>query len=119
MNFIMNVCVVAVVNNIQSCLKLSKLSWFCQAAVECGFSVNKEVEVENMKQQTLVAHRVICDHIKNVEGILNVDLNKDLLLSATMSRQRYDAFLEQERQNRTSQLEHKKEKMSFGRNGRD
>ena len=81
-----------------------------QAAVECGFSVNKEVKVENMKQQTLVAHRVICDHVTNVEGILNVDLNKDLLLSARMSRQRYDAFLEQERQNRTSQLEQKKRK---------
>ena len=81
-----------------------------QAAVERGFSVNKEIEVENMKQQTLVAHRVICDHVTNVEGILNVDLNKDLLLSARMSRQRYDAFLEQERQNRTSQLEQKKRK---------
>ena len=48
-----------------------------QAAVERGFSVNKEIEVENMKQQTLIAHRVICDHVTNVEGILNVDLNKD------------------------------------------
>ena len=61
-----------------------------QAAVEREFSVNKEIEVENMKQQTLVAHRFICDHVTNVEGILNVDLNKDLLLSARMSRQRYD-----------------------------
>ena len=81
-----------------------------QASVECGFSVNKEVEVENMKQQTLVAHRVICDHVTNVEGILNVDLNKDLLLSARMSRQRYDAFLEQEQQKRTSHLWNKKRK---------
>ena len=63
-----------------------------------------------MKQQTLIAHRVICDHVTNVEGILNVDLNKDLLLSTRMSWQRYDAFLEQERQNRTSQLEQKKRK---------
>ena len=39
-----------------------------------GLSVNKEVEVENMK-------RIICDHVKSVGGSLNVDLRKELIMS--------------------------------------
>ena len=47
-----------------------------QAAVKMGFSLNKEVEVENMKHETVIAQRLICDHVKSVGGILNVDLNR-------------------------------------------
>jgi len=32
-----------------------------QVTVEWGFSVNKEVEVENLRHQSLVAQRIICD----------------------------------------------------------
>lgn len=70
-----------------------------QAAVERGFSVNKEVEVENIKHRTLVAQRVICDHVKSVGGgIFNVELSKELLMSARMARQMYDQHLKVERQ---------------------
>ena len=37
-----------------------------QAATERGFSVNKEVKVENMKQNSLAAQRTVCDHVSNV-----------------------------------------------------
>ena len=43
-----------------------------QASVERGFSVNKELEVENPSNQSLVAQRLVCDHIKAVDGILEV-----------------------------------------------
>ena len=49
-----------------------------QAAVKMGFSLNKEVEVENMKHETVIAQRLICDHVKSVGGILYVDLNRVL-----------------------------------------
>ena len=32
-----------------------------QATVERGFSINKEVEVENLKQENIVAQRIVCD----------------------------------------------------------
>ena len=40
-----------------------------QASVERGFSVNKEIEIENLKEQSLVAQRLICDHVKAVDGL--------------------------------------------------
>ena len=76
-----------------------------QAAVERGFSVNKEVEVENMKHQTVIAQRLICDHIRSVGGIQNVDLNKDLLLSIKGARQKYEAYLEKAREKERSAIE--------------
>ena len=71
-----------------------------QATVERGFSVNKEVEVENSKEHTLVAQRIVCDHVNSVGGVLKVELSKPffLLLSVKMSRQRYEKYLDQERQ---------------------
>jgi ribosomal protein S8 len=81
-----------------------------QAAVERGFSVNKEIEIENMKGQTLVAQRIICDHVKHAGGILGVDLTKDLLLSARMSRHRYEAYLEDERRKKKTLQERNKRK---------
>ena len=40
-----------------------------QASVERGFSVNKEHEVKNLANQSLVAQRLVCDHINPVGGI--------------------------------------------------
>lgn len=37
-----------------------------QATVERGFSVNKEVMVENLKEHSLIAQRVIHDHVQSV-----------------------------------------------------
>ena len=42
-----------------------------QASVERGFSVNKEIEVENLHEHSLVAQRIICDHLRAVGGVLN------------------------------------------------
>ncbi|GBM74427.1 Beta-mannosidase [Araneus ventricosus] len=38
-----------------------------QATVEKGFSVNKKVEVENMKELSDVSQRLICDYINSTE----------------------------------------------------
>ena len=68
-----------------------------QATVECGFSSNKEVMVENLAQHSLVAQRVICDHVRSVGGVLNVAFSKELLLSAASGRQRYHTALDENR----------------------
>lgn len=81
-----------------------------QAAVERGFSINKEVEVENLKQQNLVAQRRVCDHVKNAGSILNVELSKELLFSARMARQKYERYLEAEREKRKTEAERNKRK---------
>lgn len=65
-----------------------------QATVECSFSSNKEVLVENLAQHSLVAQQVICDL---VGGVLNVVFSKELLLSAARGRQRYHTALDEKR----------------------
>ena len=49
-----------------------------QATVEESFSVNKEVEVENLKELTLVAQSIVCDHVNSLRGVLKVGINQAL-----------------------------------------
>ena len=80
-----------------------------QAAVERGFSVNRQVDVENLKEITYASHRVICDHLLAVGGLENVTVTKGMLLSAGSARQKYHAHLdEQRRQKEKAQLSMKK-----------
>lgn len=61
-----------------------------QASVERGFSINKEVEVENLKEHSLIAQRLICDHVTIMGGVLNVNISKPMLVSAVMAIQKYE-----------------------------
>ena len=88
-----------------SVVKLILILSHGQATVERGFRVNKEVEVENLKEHTLVAQRIVCDHVNSVGGVLKVELSKPLLLSVKMSRQRYEKYLDQEREKKKTEQE--------------
>ena len=66
-------------------------------------SVNKELEVENLANQSLVAQRLVCDHINAVGGILNVSITQPLLTSCSAARKRFERYLEQQRQNNKSE----------------
>lgn len=82
-----------------------------QALVEHGFSVNKEMEVDNMSASTFVAKRLICDHIRTVGGILNVDIqNKQLQLSCATARQKYASHLEDQKRQKVDQKKGQKRK---------
>lgn len=93
-----------------SVVKLILILSHGQVTVERGFSVNKEVEVENLKEHTLVAQRIVCDHVNSVGGVLKVELSKPLLLSVKMSRQQYEKYLDQERQKKKTEQERSKRK---------
>ena len=79
------------------CHKLLLLS-HGQDSVERGFSVNRQIEIENIKEGTFVAKRLICDHLKAVGGINKVIINKDLMVAAAAARQRYMVYLDDEQQ---------------------
>ena len=51
-----------------------------QVEVECGFSLNKEVTVENLLEWNLVARRILCQFVnrKKVSGIV---VSKEMLMS--------------------------------------
>ena len=81
-----------------------------QASVERGFSINKEISVENMTVQTLISQRVIKDHLLNVGGVTKVSLTKELLVSASHARQRYQAHLDEEKRKKEEQKRGEKRK---------
>lgn len=68
-----------------------------QASVERGFSINKELEVENLRHVSLISQRLIVDHIHSVGGVLNVEITKELIYFASGARQRYMAHLKEDK----------------------
>ena len=69
-----------------------------QAAVERGFSVNKQVEAEYLDTCTVAAKRLICDSIRAIGGLMNVDIyNKQLHVSSSTARQRYFTYLDDQK----------------------
>ena len=51
-----------------------------------------------MKNETFVAARRICDHIKAVGGMEKVLVDESLVLSVSAARQRYFALLDDQKQ---------------------
>ena len=72
--------------------------------------MNKEFEVENLANQSLVAQGLVCDHINAVGGILNVSIGHPLLASCSAARKHYERYLEQQRQNKKSEEGSRKRK---------
>ena len=67
-----------------------------QSAVERGFSINKELLVENLQEKSLVPQRVVYDHINsNKSNICEYKLPSDLLKSCKLSNRRYSAAPEE------------------------
>ncbi|GBM65240.1 hypothetical protein AVEN_239178-1 [Araneus ventricosus] len=63
------------------------------ASVERGFSVNKTMLVENLKEQSLVNQRRAYDGIKFLGGVENVSITKRMLLADRGVRHLYRADL--------------------------
>ena len=59
-------------------LKLVFILWHGNARVESGFSVNRDMLVENLKEVSLVAQRQVYDAIKAKGGILNVNITSEM-----------------------------------------
>ena len=62
-----------------------------QASVERGFSINKSLLVENMVEQSLIAQRILKDHVraKHDGDFFKVDITKPLILSVRNAASRY------------------------------
>ncbi|XP_046694016.1 uncharacterized protein LOC124378393 [Silurus meridionalis] len=91
------------------CKKLPILS-HGQATAERGFSINKEVESDNIKEDTVVTRRLVCDYITQHGGVTQVPLSKALLESVARARTRYRAHLETERKKREAKSQALKRK---------
>ena len=74
-----------------------------QASVERGFSVNKQLEVENLQERSFIAQRLVQDYVQSVGGVLAVSINKPLLSSAAGARQKYLSYLDEQKRKKTSE----------------
>ena len=81
-----------------------------QASMERGFSVNKEVEVENLMKQSVVAQRVVCEAVKSAGGVSEIKLVNELMTSCSLARQRYTAHLEKAKELKKSEEQKQKRK---------
>ena len=68
-----------------------------QATVERGFSINSELVVENLKEESVVSQRIVFDAIAAAGGVLSVPITKPLLSYAQAARQKYMTYLDQQK----------------------
>lgn len=68
-----------------------------QASVEKGFSINRQVMVENLKERSFIAQRTIHDHLLHVGGLNALVVDKPLLSAAASGRRKYTEYLERQR----------------------
>ncbi|CAH0563016.1 unnamed protein product [Brassicogethes aeneus] len=78
-----------------------------QASVERGFSVNKEITVENLSEKALQASRLVYDEYKN-KDISKLNFEKELLSHVRSSRMRYQNYLDDEKTKKTEDEKTKK-----------
>lgn len=58
------------------------------AAVEAGFSINSDLLVPNLKQETIQSQRIVYDAVTKVGGPLQIVINDELRKSVSCARQR-------------------------------
>ena len=63
-------------------------------------------------EHTLKAQRTISDHIKSAGGALNVKITKKLVLSVSMLKQRYSAYLDEVQKKKEESKKGEKRKMT-------
>ncbi|GBL82303.1 hypothetical protein AVEN_252470-1 [Araneus ventricosus] len=69
-----------------------------QATVEKGFSINKKVEVKNMKELSYVSQRLICDYINSTgDNIHNIKITNIMRTYVSNARQKYMKHLEDQK----------------------
>jgi hypothetical protein len=67
------------------------------ASVESGFSINTQMLVENMHEESLVGQRQVFDAVKAAGGILSVEIAKRMLQYVRLARSRYHEALEKKK----------------------
>ncbi|XP_070386042.1 uncharacterized protein [Dermacentor albipictus] len=82
-----------------------------QATVERGFSVNRQLCVENLKSLSYVSQRIICDAIDKAGGIPNIPITKELRTSVPAARHRYHAYLEAQKEEQLDEATESKRRL--------
>ena len=68
-----------------------------QSDVERGFSVSTEMEVENLKEDNLVALKMVFSELQSTPDFVDYSITAGLLQNCKVARQRYHQHLDDER----------------------
>lgn len=82
-----------------------------QATVERGFSINKQIETENLKETSYISQRLVNDYLKNFEHIQDVMITEDIRRSVASSRMKYEEYLREQKQKQQSSSAGNKRKL--------
>ena len=74
------------------------------ANVESGFSVNGDILIENLHEDSLIAQRVVYDGIIDAGGVLSVNVTKEMMQSVRAARSRYDDALKRHREQASAEM---------------
>ncbi|KAJ1519804.1 hypothetical protein ONE63_005057 [Megalurothrips usitatus] len=88
--------------NLYSFLKVVLVLSHGQAFVERGFSVNKEMIVENQLARSLVAQRHVYDAIKSHGGVDNMMVDKKMISAIRAARSSYSDALKKDKEDNAS-----------------
>lgn len=80
-----------------------------QAAVESGFSINKDLLMENMHEKSVIGLRIVHDAV-NTFGVLGIPITNDMIESVRFSSQRRKLHLIEKRQKENEVKEARKRK---------
>lgn len=64
------------------------------AAIERGFSINKECLIDNLSNESLVAQRQVYEGLVHEGGIKNIQITKEMILFTRNSRSKYHEALD-------------------------
>ncbi|XP_049522642.1 uncharacterized protein LOC125945108 [Dermacentor silvarum] len=80
------------------------------ASVERGFSINKSCLVENQKELSLVAQRIIFDAVSSAGGVASVQLTKRMFQMVRGANARWKEELEKTRKERADEMRNERER---------
>jgi hypothetical protein len=68
------------------------------ALVESGFSVNKELLIKNMEEDTIVAQRIVFDAMRLADmDLTRINISKKMMADVRQSRAAYDSALQRKK----------------------
>ena len=85
------------------------------AALERGFSVNGEMLVENLREETLVARRIVHDSVTKAGGLSSLTITKQLLLSMKNVHGRWKNNMDERKKKQIEEEKTKSEKRKVER----
>lgn len=74
-------------------IKLTLILSHGNAAVESGFSINNDMLVENLLEESLVGQRIVYDSVQKSGGVLSVNIDKRMLQFVRAARSRWEEAL--------------------------